>query len=87
MTPNESRAIAKDAHIYSFPLVDNYRINCSYFVDPKSPEFKAPWNTISSIARVFTPDDKAISDAELRHALFGARERRFALRRELTLRR
>jgi len=60
MTPNEARAIAKDAYIYGFPMVDNYRINFSYFVDPKSPEFKAPWNTIDSVARVFTPYDKAI---------------------------
>jgi len=59
-TLDESRRIAKEAYIYGYPLVDNYRINFSYFVDPKSPEFKAPWNTISSVARVFTPDDKAI---------------------------
>lgn len=58
--PNEARAIAKEAYIYGYPVVDNYRINYSYFVDPKCPEFKAPWNTISSVARVFTPDDKAI---------------------------
>jgi hypothetical protein len=60
LTPNEARQIAKEAYIYGYPLVDNYRINFSYFVNPKSPEFKAPWNTISSIARVYTPDDKAI---------------------------
>ena len=60
MTPNEARAIAKEAYIYGYPLVDNYRVNYSYFVDPRSPEFKAPWNAISSVARVYTPDDKAI---------------------------
>jgi hypothetical protein len=60
MTPNDARAIAKEAYIYGFPLVDNYRINHSYFVDTKSPEFKAPWNTLNNTARVYTPDDKAI---------------------------
>jgi len=60
LTPNEARAIAKDAYIYGFPLVDSYRIQYSYFVDRQSPEFKAPWNAIHNIARVFTPDDKAI---------------------------
>ena len=56
----EARAIAKEADIYGFPLVDNYRIQYSYFVDRGSPEFKAPWNTIVNNARVYTPDDKAI---------------------------
>jgi hypothetical protein len=60
MTPNDARAIAKEAYIYGFPLVDNYRINYSYFVDRNSPEFKAPWNALSNTARVYTPDDKAI---------------------------
>jgi hypothetical protein len=59
-TPGEARAIAKDAYIYGYPLVDNYRVNHSYFVDSASPEFKAPWNTINNVARVFTPDDKSI---------------------------
>jgi hypothetical protein len=40
--------------------VDNYRIQYSYFVDRNSPEFKAPWNTLVNVARVFTPDDKTI---------------------------
>ena len=56
----EARAIAKEATIYGFPLVDNYRIQYSYFVDRGSPEFKASWNTIVNNARVYTPDDKAI---------------------------
>lgn len=57
---DEARAIAKEATIYGFPLVDNYRIQYSYFVDRGSPEFKASWNTLVNNARVYTPDDKAI---------------------------
>src|SRR5882757_5722464 len=60
VTPVEARAIAKEATIYGFPLVDSYRIQYSYFVDRSSPEYKAPWNTINNTARVYTPDDKAI---------------------------
>jgi len=60
VTPDEARAIAKEAYIYGFPLVDNYRIQHSYFVDRGGPEFKAPWNTIYNNTRVYTPDDKAI---------------------------
>jgi hypothetical protein len=59
-TPEEARAIAKEAYIYGFPLVDSYRVQNSYFVDRTNPEFKAPWNTIFNNARVYTPDDKAI---------------------------
>jgi hypothetical protein len=44
MTPAEARAIAKEATIYGFPLVDSYRIQYSYFVDRSSPEFKAPFD-------------------------------------------
>lgn len=60
VTPAEARAIAKEATIYGFPLVDNYRVMHSYFVDRGGKEFKAPWNQIHSEARVYTPDDKTI---------------------------
>ncbi|WP_442582007.1 DUF1254 domain-containing protein [Mesorhizobium sp. ASY16-5R] len=60
ITPDEARAIAKEATIYGFPLVDSYRIQYSYFVDKADPEFKGSWNTLNNTARVYTPDDKAI---------------------------
>ena len=60
VTPEEARAIAKDAYIYGFPLVDSYRIQYGYFVDRNSPEFKAPWNQIHNTPRVYTPEDKAV---------------------------
>ena len=60
LSPAEAQAIAKDAYIYGFPLVDSYRIQHSYFVDRGGPEYKAPWNTIFNNARIYTPDDKAI---------------------------
>lgn len=59
-TPADVRAITKEATIYGFPLVDNYRVRYSYFVDRSGPEFKAPWNTLVNNARVYTPDDKSI---------------------------
>jgi len=60
VTPAEARAIAKEAYVYGFPMVDSYRVQHAYFVDTKNPEYKAPWNQIKNIPRVFTPDDKAI---------------------------
>jgi hypothetical protein len=60
ITPTEARAIAKEAYVYGFPLVDSYRIQYSYFVDTRSPEFKGPWNQLINTPRVYTPADTAI---------------------------
>jgi hypothetical protein len=60
LSAGEARAIAKEAYIYGFPLVDSYRIQHSYFVDTKNPEYKGNWNEIHNTARVYTPEDKAI---------------------------
>ena len=57
VSPTEARAIAKEAYIYGFPMVDSYRIQYDYFQDSKNPEFKAPWNHIANIPRVTTPAD------------------------------
>lgn len=56
----EARAIAKEAYIYGFPMVDSYRIQHAYFVDTKNPEYKGPWNHLVNTPRVYTPADTAI---------------------------
>lgn len=60
LTPAEARAIAKEAYIYGFPLVDSYRIQYTYFVDRDGPEYKASWNQLFHNARVYTPNDTAV---------------------------
>ncbi len=60
LTREESRSIAKNAYIYGFPIVDNYRILYAYFVNTADPEYKAPWNTLYNTARVYTPADTAV---------------------------
>ncbi|NWL81138.1 cell envelope protein [Pseudomonas taiwanensis] len=60
LSAEEARAIARDAYVYGYPLVDHYRIQYAYFVDRESPEYKAPWNQLNNTARVYTPADKAI---------------------------
>lgn len=60
VSPAEARAIAKEAYVYGYPIVDSYRIQHAYFVDTKDPEYKAPWNHLRNFARVFTPEDKAV---------------------------
>jgi hypothetical protein len=71
---DEARAIAKEATVYGFPLVDSYRIQYSYFVDRNDPEFKGAWNELHSTARVYTPEDKAIQtpNSDTPYSLLGA---------------
>ncbi|MGF1569514.1 MAG: DUF1254 domain-containing protein [Nodosilinea sp.] len=56
----EVRELIREAYIYGYPMVDSYRIQHAYFVDHQSPEYKAPWNQIRNIPRVFTPEDRAV---------------------------
>ncbi len=60
VTPTEARAIAKDAYIYGFSVVDSYRVQHAYFVDRDNPEFKAPWNQVRNEPSVYTPEDEAM---------------------------
>lgn len=46
LSAEEAPAIAKEAYIYGFPLVDSYRIQHSCFVDAKVPEYKGAWSEL-----------------------------------------
>jgi hypothetical protein len=74
LSVEEARAIAKDAYIYGFPIVDSYRIQYAYFVDRDNPEFKAPWNEIKNIARVYTPEDREVQtpNSDTPYSMIGA---------------
>ncbi len=60
VTPEQAKEIAKEAYVYGFPMVVNYKTMYNYTLNEKSPEYKAAFNEKSCEARVFTPDDKAI---------------------------
>ncbi len=60
VTPAEARAIAKEAYMYGYPMVDNYRVQYAYYVDKTNPNFKAPWNHLKNIHSVFTPADTSV---------------------------
>ena len=74
VTPEQARAIAKDAYIYGYPMVDSYRIQNAYFINPNSPEYKGSWNTVHSVARVFTPADTTIQtpNSDTPYSMLGA---------------
>lgn len=60
ITAKEAKQIAKEAYIYGFPLVLNYKTMYEYAIDKKSPEYKGDFNKLACVARVYTPEDKAI---------------------------
>lgn len=60
LSAKEATQIAKEAYIYGFPLVLNYKTMYSYAVDKKSPEYKGDFNKLACVARVYTPEDRAI---------------------------
>jgi hypothetical protein len=60
VSPEQARAIAKEAYVYGFPMVDNYRVMYSYFVNKEDPEYKGGWNEIHNTSRVYTPEDTAV---------------------------
>ena len=60
LTPSEAKQIAKEAYIYGFPLVLNYKTMYSYTINKKSAEYKGDFNQLGCEARVYTPEDKAV---------------------------
>ena len=59
-SPTEARAIAKEAYIYAFPMVEGYKTLYAQAVDKSGPNYKAPFNGIGNTAQAFTPKDTAI---------------------------
>ena len=60
VTPQEAQAIARDAYIYGYPIVENYKTIYAYAIDEGGPNYKAPFNQLTNIARVFTPADTTV---------------------------
>ena len=60
LTSGQVETIAKEAYLYGFPMVMNYKTMVQYAVDTGNAEYKGPFNEVSCEARVFTPDDKAV---------------------------
>src|SRR2546430_1927889 len=60
LTPAENKAIAEEGFIYGLPIVMNYAVMYEYSVDKNSGQYKAPFNQIHNVARVFTYQDTAV---------------------------
>jgi hypothetical protein len=56
----EAKAIAEEGFIYGLPIVMNYAVMNEFVLDKNSGQYKAPFNTTFSGARVFTYEDTAV---------------------------
>jgi hypothetical protein len=56
----EAQAIAQDAYIYGFPIVENYKTIYAYAIEKGGPQYKAPFNELYNTARVYTPEDTTV---------------------------
>ena len=52
--------IAEEAFLYGLPMSMVYKIMYQYAVDEGGSQYKAPFNTIANIPKVYTPADTAI---------------------------
>ena len=62
-TIEQTKAIAEEGFIYGLPLVMNYAVMNAFAVNRDSGQFKAPFNQIKNLARVFTYKDTAVVTA------------------------
>lgn len=60
VTAAESRTLAKEAFLYGYATVDNYNALYNYALNPRSPEYKAPLNSIGHARDVAGPEDRVI---------------------------
>jgi hypothetical protein len=74
ITPEEARAVAKEAYIYASPMVDSYGIMYTYFMAPGHPDYKGPMNKLINEARVYTPADTTVQtpNSDTPYSFFGA---------------
>jgi hypothetical protein len=60
LSPDTARELAREAWIYGFPMAVNYKTMFEYTVNPDSPEYKGPFNTLGCEARLYSPEDRAV---------------------------
>ncbi|MBR3194554.1 DUF1254 domain-containing protein [Bosea sp. (in: a-proteobacteria)] len=57
---NQVRAIAKEAYIYAYPIMEGYQTWRKQAVDDKAPEYVGGFNKFRHYSEPFTPDNKDI---------------------------
>jgi len=57
---DDAKALTEEAYVYLYPLVKNYLTLYQYAVEEGGPQYKGPFNALTSVDRVYTPADTAI---------------------------
>lgn len=60
MTTEDTARIAKEAYIYGFPMVVNYKTMYAFAIAKGTSEYKAPFNVIYNSSHLATPKDKTV---------------------------
>ena len=60
LTPAEAQILAREAYVYGFPLVENYKTMYTYAVAEGGDQYKAPFNTLKHEANVVTPANMTV---------------------------
>ncbi len=60
ISPDDARAIAKEAYIYGFPMASNYHTMYKQAIDTTDRDYQGAFNTVNSSKSVSTPDDKFV---------------------------
>ncbi|PHS02183.1 MAG: hypothetical protein COA78_21780 [Blastopirellula sp.] len=60
LTPTEAQAIAREAYIYGFPIVENYQLMHAMAIDTDGEKYAAPFNVLKHRNHIFTPADVQI---------------------------
>jgi len=61
ITPAQARALAKEAFLFAYPMVENYNRLYQLAVDKNSDQYKGPMNEIANVPRVFGPKDSGMA--------------------------
>ena len=59
-TPKEASAIAKEAYIYAFPMMENYRTMYVQAIDKTAPGYLAPFNELVHKTELLGPEFKDV---------------------------
>jgi hypothetical protein len=62
VTPAEARAIAEEAYVFGFAIVEHYKALWAYGVEPKSPKYGG-FNAVRNETRLYGPEDTAAVSA------------------------
>lgn len=60
VTAQQARSIASEAYLYGTPMVASYQTLYAFSIDKNNPQYKGPFNTMHSVARVVTPQDTSV---------------------------